>query len=72
MPTLIPCGTLITDNDVVQHGSGIFFVSNNHTGDVHIDRSTITRNTGGSWYTQYPMISAHDDTPIVVVDSTIE
>ncbi len=70
--TLSLCGTLVTDNEVVQHGSAIFFVSNNHTGDVHIDRSTITRNTGGSWYTQYPMISAHDDTPIVVVDSTIE
>ena len=70
--TLTVCGTLIHDNDVVQHGSAIFFVSNNHTGDVRIDRSTITHNTGGSWYTQYPMISAHDDTPIIVTDSTIE
>ena len=36
------------------------------------ERSVITRNTGGSWYSQYPMISSHDDTPIVVVTSTIQ
>ncbi|MEJ7596655.1 MAG: hypothetical protein WKG01_01995 [Kofleriaceae bacterium] len=70
--TLSLCGTAIRDNDVVQHGSAIFFVTNNHTGDVRIDQSVISNNTGGSWYTQYPMISAHDDTPIVVSDSTIE
>ena len=70
--TLSLCGTEITDNEVVQHGSAIFFVSNNHTGDVRIDRSTITRNQGGSWYPRYPQISAHDDTPITVTDSTIE
>jgi hypothetical protein len=70
--TLSLCGVAITDNEVVQHGSAIFFVSNDHTGDIRIDRSVITRNLGGSWYTQYPQISAHDDTPIVVTDSTIE
>lgn len=70
--TLSLCGVAITDNEVVQHGSAIFFVSNDHSGDVRIDRSVITRNLGGSWYTQYPQISAHDDTPIVVTDSTIE
>lgn len=70
--TLSLCGVAIRDNEVVQHGSAIFFVTNNHTGDIRIDRSVITRNLGGSWYTQYPMISAHDDTPIVVTDSTIQ
>jgi hypothetical protein len=70
--TLSLCGVAIHDNSVVQHGSAIFFVSNNHTGDVRIDSSVITNNTGGSWYTQYPMISAHDDTPIVVTNSTIQ
>jgi hypothetical protein len=70
--TLSLCGVSIRDNTVVQHGSAIFFVSNNHTGDIRIDRSVITANTGGSWYTQYPMISAHDDTQIVVTSSTIE
>jgi hypothetical protein len=70
--TLSLCGVRIEGNDVVQHGSAIFFVSNDHTGDIRIERSVITGNTGGSWYTQHPQISAHDDTPIVVVDSTIE
>jgi len=70
--TLSLCGTAIRDNQVVQHGSAIFFVTNNHTGDIAIDRSVITNNTGGSWYTQYPMISSHDDTPIVVTSSTIQ
>ena len=70
--TLSLCGTAIHDNTVVQHGSAIFFVSNDHTGDIRIDRSSITRNTGGTWYTQVPMISAHDDTPIEIIDSIIE
>lgn len=70
--TLSLCGVAIRDNSVVQHGSGIFFVSNDHTGDVRIDRSVITGNTGGTWYSQYPQISAHDDTRIAVTASTIE
>ncbi len=70
--TLSLCGTLIEHNDVVQHGSAIFFVTNDRTGDIRIDRSVITNNTGGSWYPTYPQISGHEDTPIVVTDSTIE
>ncbi len=70
--TLSICGTLIQYNEVVEYGSAIFFVSNDHTGDVRIDRSIITNNIGGSWYPTYPQISNHDDTPIVVTDSTIE
>ncbi len=70
--TLSLCGASIHDNNVVQHGASIFFVSNNHTGDIRIDRSVLTNNTGGSWYSQYPTISAHDDTRIQVTDSTIE
>jgi len=70
--TLSLCGTTITDNEVVQHGSAIFFVSNDHSGDIRIERSTITNNVGGSWYPTYPQISNHDDTPIDVTDSTIE
>jgi hypothetical protein len=70
--TLSLCGTRIEHNDVVQHGSAIFFVSNDHSGDIAIDRSVITHNTGGSWYPTYPQISNHDDTPINVTDSVIE
>lgn len=70
--TLSLCGTRLEDNDVVQHGSGIFFVTNNHTGDIRLDRSALRRNTGGSWYAVRPQISCHDDTPIEVIDSVFE
>ena len=70
--TLSLCGVAIQHNDVVQHGSAIFFVTNDHSGEVKIDRSNITENVGGSWYPTYPQISNHDDTPIEVTDSVIE
>jgi hypothetical protein len=70
--TLDLCGVKIQHNEVVQHGSAIFFVTNDHSGDIVIDRSVITKNVGGSWYPTYPQISNHDDTPITVTDSIIE
>jgi hypothetical protein len=70
--TLSLCGTRIERNAVNAHGSAIFFVSNDHSGNVRIDRSVITGNAGGSWYPTYPQISNHDDTPIEVTDSRIE
>jgi len=70
--TLSLCGTRIEHNEVNAHGSAIFFVSNDHSGDIRIDRSVIRNNTGGSWYVTYPQISNHADTPIVVTDSTME
>lgn len=70
--TLSLCGTRVEDNEVVQHGSGIFFVSNDHTGDVRLDRSALRRNRGGSWYAVRPQISCHADTRITVIDSVFE
>ncbi|XXT82311.1 hypothetical protein WME79_18685 [Sorangium sp. So ce726] len=70
--TLTLCGTRIERNEVNAYGSAIFFVSNDHTGNIVIDRSVITNNIGGSWYPTYPQISNHDDTPIMVTASTIE
>jgi hypothetical protein len=70
--TLSLCGTRIEHNSVRAYGSAIFFVSNNHTGDIRIDQSVITNNTGGSWYPKYPQISMHSDTPVNVTNSTIE
>jgi hypothetical protein len=70
--TLSLCGTRIEHNEVNAHGSAIFFVTNDHSGDIRISDSTITHNEGGSWYVTYPQISNHDDTPIVVENSTIE
>jgi len=69
--TLDLCGTRIEHNDVVQHGSAIFFVSNDKSGDVRIDYSNITSNVGGSWYPTYEQISGHAETPIVVTHSVI-
>ena len=69
--TLTLCGTRLEHNDVVQHGSGIFFVTNNHTGNIVIDSSNITNNTGGTWYPVQPQISCHSDTPITVTNSEI-
>jgi hypothetical protein len=70
--TLSLCGVSMQHNQAIQHGSAIFFVSNDHSGNVKIDQSVITQNTGGSWYPTYPQISNHDDTPITVTASTVE
>lgn len=70
--TLSLCGTRIEHNQVNAYGSAIFFVTNDHTGDIRIQDSSITDNVGGSWYPTYPQISNHDDTPIRVTGSTIE
>jgi hypothetical protein len=70
--TLEILGTLIENNSVNTHGSAVFFVSNDHTGNIIIDQSVIRNNTGGSWYPHYPGISAHSDTPITVTNSIIE
>ncbi len=66
------CGTRIQFNEVVQHGSAIFFVSNDMSGDIVIDRSVISKNIGGTWYPTLPQISGHPQTPITVTDSVIE
>jgi hypothetical protein len=70
--TLSLCGTRIEHNDVKAYGSAIFFVTNDHTGNMRIENSVITNNTGGSWYPTYPQISNHADTPIEVINSTIQ
>ena len=70
--TLSLCGVRMEYNEVNAFGSAIFFVSNDHTGNIVIDSSVITNNIGGSWYPTYPQISNHDDTPITVTSSTIQ
>jgi hypothetical protein len=70
--TLTILGSRIEYNDVNAHGSAIFFVSNDHSGDIVIDDSVITDNIGGSWYPAYDGISMHSDTMISVTDSVIE
>ena len=69
--TLSVLGTLIEENHVNAHGSSIFFVTNDHSGNIIIDWSISRNNHGGSWYPVYPGISMHDDTMIEVTNSTI-
>ena len=71
--TLSICGTLIEQNQVNAFGSAIFFVSNNHTGNIVIRDSILRNNPGGGWNRAgFPGISAHDDTPIDAQNSTFE
>lgn len=65
-------GTRIEDNQVNAYGAAIFFVSNDHSGNIRIDSSVIRNNTGGSWYPAYQGVSMHSDTKCVVTNSTIE
>jgi hypothetical protein len=69
--TLSLCGSLIEENTVTTHGQAIFFVTNDHSGNIRIADSVIRNNHGGSWYA-LPGISMHDDTAREVVNSTIE
>jgi hypothetical protein len=70
--TLTILGTLIEKNKVNAYGSALFFVTNDHTGDIRIDNSVIRNNSGGSWYPVYPGISMHGDTKCIVTNSIIE
>jgi hypothetical protein len=69
--TLSLCGCLLEHNQVNAYGAAIIFVSNNHTGLLHIEDSVIGANTGGSWYV-LPGISMHADTQREIINSTIE
>jgi hypothetical protein len=53
------------------HGSAIFFITNDHTGTLHIEDSLIRKNSGGYWY-ELPGISMHSDTNRQIVNSTIQ
>lgn len=68
--TLSLCGVRIEDNTVNAHGSAIFFVSNDHSGNVVLEDTTIQNNHGGSWYAR-PGISMHDDTRIEIDEDSV-
>jgi hypothetical protein len=70
--TLTILGSKICNNQVNAYGSAIFFVTNDHSGNIRIDSSVSQNNTGGSWYPVYPGISMHADTRIEVTNSIIE
>ena len=70
--TLSLFGSLLEHNQVNAYGSAIFFVTNDHSGDIHIENSVSRNNLGGSWYPLWPGISEHSDTKTVVIGSTIQ
>jgi hypothetical protein len=69
--TLSISGTLIEENEVNAYGAAIFFVTNDHSGNIRIDNSVIRNNIGGSWHI-LPGISMHEDTRREITDSVIE
>jgi len=69
--TLSIHGSLIEHNQVNAYGAAIFFVTNDHSGNIRIDNSVIRNNIGGSWHT-LPGISMHSDTQREITNSTIE
>ena len=70
--TLTLLGTRVEYNQVNAHGSGIFFVTNDHSGEILMDGATVTNNLGGSWYPVLPDISMHADTKITVRNTVPE
>lgn len=69
--TLSIYGSRIEYNSVNAYGSAIFFVTNDHSGNIHIENSVIQNNIGGSWHI-LPGIAMHEDTKRTVVNSTIK
>ena len=67
--TLELCGVDITENEVNTHGSGIFFVTNNRTGNMVLRDTRVWSNQGGSWYA-LPGISMHEDTAVEQDEAT--
>ncbi|MEM9491824.1 MAG: hypothetical protein AAGC55_21950 [Myxococcota bacterium] len=71
--TLSVCGSTITDNSANEGGGAIFFVSNNRTGHLIIEDSTLARNPSAGFETQgFPGIFVLAAEEPTVTDSTIE
>jgi hypothetical protein len=69
--TLRLCGVAMTDNDANEGGGAIFFVSNDDTGHLVIDRSTLRRNPSRGFET-LPGIFVKTGPAPAITDSVIE
>ncbi len=66
-------GTLIENGTAPEGGAGVFFVSNNLTGNLIIEDSTIrTSPSGGFWTNPYLSIFYLGSGPIQVTNSTVQ
>jgi hypothetical protein len=71
--TLRVAGTIIEDNHANEGGGAIFFVSNNRTGTMRIEDSTLRRNPNDGFQTAgFPGIFFLGSGAPVVVNSTIQ
>ena len=71
--TLTVIDTVIEDNHANEGGGAIFFVSNDRTGTLRIEDSTLRRNPSDGFETSgFPGIFYLGSGPIQVVNSTIE
>jgi len=71
--TLHVCGTLFTDNHANEGGGAIFFVSNDRSGTLRIEDSTLSNNPSDGFETQgYPGIFVLADGDPEVSGSTLE
>lgn len=71
--TVLLDGTVIQDNQATEGGSAVFFVSNNRTGSMRIDQSTLRRNRGDTFGTPgLPGIYFLGARPPTVTRSTIQ
>lgn len=68
--TLHLCGVDIEENEVNEHGAGVFFVTNDRSGNIILRDTIIRQNHGGSWY-HLPGISMHDDTAVDIDDRSV-
>ncbi len=65
-------GTEIDDNDAREGGGAIFFVSDNNTGTLTIEDSTLRHNPSGVFWTRpYPGIYYHSAGHPTIIHSTI-
>ena len=69
--TLSVCGTRIEHNQVNTHGSAIFFVSNDKTGDVRIDRSIIAYRDFQQLHSQRQQLKASQTSLFLAVTLAI-
>lgn len=70
--TLSLCGTRMQGNTAREHGGAVFFVSNDRTGSMTIDRSTLVQNPSQGFETPgYPGIFVLASGPPVVTASTL-
>ncbi len=71
--TLRLCGTKMENNTANEGGGAIFFVSNDRSGSLIIEKSFLSHNPSAGFETRgYPGIFYLGDGPPVVIDSTIE